>query len=189
MAIITAPSNAEATGLVAELFADDIRSQGYVGAHTRALSMNPQALDAWNSLIDAIAKPMDNRRYELITLAAARGARSKHCLLAHARKAMRYFDEDTLVHIAENYHDAGLTDAEVVMMEFAEKVSVDASRMTNDDSLRLREAGFSDREIVDIALAAAARNFYSRAVQALAVDVDPPGILSPRVAAALVAGL
>jgi len=189
MAIITAPSNAEATGLVAELFADDIRSQGYVGAHTRALSMNPEALDAWNSLIDAIAKPMDKRRYELITLAAARGARSQHCLLAHARKAMRYFDEDTLVRIAEDYHNAGLTEAEVVMMEFAEKVSVDASSMTDADSLRLREAGYSDREIVDIALAAAARNFYSRAVQALAVDVDPPGILSPRVAAALVAGL
>jgi uncharacterized peroxidase-related enzyme len=189
MAIVSTPSDSEATGLAAELFAKDIRSQGYVASHTRTLSINADALAAWNTLIDTIAGAMDIRRYELVTLAAARGVRSKHCLLAHGRKSLRYFDEDTLVHIAEDYHHAGLSDAEVTMMEFAEKVSINSAGMTDADSIRLRDAGFSDREIVDIALAAAARNFYSRAIQALAVDVDPPGTLSDRLATALVAGL
>ena len=75
------------------------------------------------------------------------------------------------------------------MMEFAEKVSRDASSMTDDDSRRLRAAGFSDREIVDIALAAAARNYYSRACQALAVEIEVPADLSPALREALVAGL
>jgi len=189
MAIVSAPSDSEATGLAAELFADDIRSQGYVSSHTRTLSINAEALEAWNNLIDTIGGPMDKRRYELITLAAARGVGSKHCLLAHGRKSLRYFDEDTLVRIAQDYHHAGLTAAEVAMMEFAERVSTDAAGMTDADSMRLRDAGFSDREIVDIALAASARNFYSRAIQSLAIEVDPPGELSPRLAAALVAGL
>jgi uncharacterized peroxidase-related enzyme len=189
MAILTTTSNADATGVVAELYADDIRSQGYVASHTRTMSLNPEALVAWNALIDAIAKPMNKRRYELVTLAAARGAKSRHCLLAHGRKSMRYFDEDTLVRIAEDYHNADLTEAEVAMMEFAERVSVDAAAMTEADSARLREVGFSDREIVDIALAAAARNYYAKALQALAVDLDPPGILSERAAKALIAGL
>lgn len=60
------------------------------------------------------------------------------------------------------------------MMAFAERVSQDAYAMTDDDSRRLREQGLSDTEIVNIALAAAARNYYSRAIQALAVDVDVP---------------
>jgi alkylhydroperoxidase family enzyme len=68
-------------------------------------------------------------------------------------------------------------------------VSVDAAAMTEADSARLREVGFSDREIVDIALAAAARNYYAKALQALAVDLDPPGVLSERAAKALIAGL
>jgi hypothetical protein len=61
--------------------------------------------------------------------------------------------------------------------------------MTDDDGRRLREAGFTDRQIVDITLAAAARNYLSRALQALAVPVeDLPG-LSPALAAALLSPL
>ena len=57
--------------------------------------------------------------------------------------------------------------------------------MTDSDSQSLRDNGFSDRQIVDIALAAGARNYYSRTLQALAVPVeDVPG-LSPELSAAL----
>ncbi len=75
------------------------------------------------------------------------------------------------------------------MMAFAEKVSTDASSMTDADSLVLREHGFSDREIVDIALAAAVRNYYAKAVQALAVEVQPPATLPESLRAALLSGL
>ena len=187
MAIVQSPTADEATGAVAEIYASDIADQGFVAAHTRALSLNPEAYLAWEELIGAIAGPMDTRRYELITLAAARGAASAHCLLAHGRKSLRYFDEDTLVAIANDYRSAPLTDAEKTMMDFAERVSRDAAGMTDADSLRLRDAGFSDREIVDIALAAAARNFYSRAVQALAVELEPPADISDRLRDALMA--
>jgi uncharacterized peroxidase-related enzyme len=184
----TIPEN-EATGLVAELYADDVRDQGYVASHTKALALNPEAVIAWQGLISAIAGPMDKRRYELVTLAAARGARSKHCLLAHGRKTLKYIDEPQLTRIASDYRDADLTEAEIAMMAFAERVSVDAAGMTDTDSQTLRDHGFSDREIVDIAMAAAARNFYSRAVQALAVDVDVLPDLSDDLRDALVRGL
>ncbi len=70
-------------------------------------------------------------------------------------------------------------------MRFAEKLSTDASGMTDSDSQSLRDNGFSDRQIVDIALAAGIRNYFSRTLQALAVPVeDVPG-LSADLAAAL----
>ena len=94
-----------------------------------------------------------------------------------------------LVRIARDYRDADLSEAEVAMMAFAERVSQDAYAMTDDDSRRLREHGFTDREVVDIALAAAARNYYSRAIQALAVEVDVPPEMSPQLREALVGGL
>jgi len=186
MSIITTTSESDATGRVAEFYADDTEDLVYVPEHTKVMAVNPEAYAAWESLITAIARPMDKRRYELITLAAALGTRSRHCRLAHGRKSLRYFDEETLVLIASDYRAAGLSPAEVAMMEFAEKVGVDASSMTDDDSLRLREAGFTDREIVDIVLAAAARNYFSRAIQALAVDVDVPPGMSARLRDALV---
>ncbi|NEM92346.1 peroxidase-related enzyme [Galbitalea soli] len=179
MSIIQTIPEDEATGVVAEIYAEETRATGYVPSHTRAMAMNPEAYRAWESLIRAIALPMGKRRYELVTLAAARGTRSQHCRLAHGARTLPLIEEEQLTRIALDHHDADLTPAEVAMMDFAERVSRDSSEMTEADSLALREHGFSDREIVDIALAAAARNYFSRAIQALAVDVDQPAGLSP----------
>ena len=57
--------------------------------------------------------------------------------------------------------------------------------MTDADTQRLRDVGFTDRQIVDITLAAGARNFFSRSLQALAVPVDEVPGLSPSLAFAL----
>ena len=186
MSIIVTPEPGEATGEVAEIYAEDIADMGYVPSHTRVMAINPEAYRAWENLIGAIARPMDKRRYELITLAAAAALRSKACRLAHGKKSLQYISEDQLVRIARDYHDAGLSAAEVAMMEFAEKLSTDSAAMTDADSTTLREHGFSDREIVDIALVAAARNYYSRALHALGVEVDVPLGLSEPLRSALV---
>ena len=85
MSIIVTPEPGEATGEVAEIYAEDIADQGYVPAHTRVMAVNPEAYRAWENLIGAIARPMDKRSYELITLAAAGSLRSKACRLAHGR--------------------------------------------------------------------------------------------------------
>lgn len=179
----------EATGLTAELYDDDLGSLGYVTPQTKAMAINPEAFQAFESLLEAIRTSMDLRRYELVTLAAARAIGSTHCLLAHGAKSLQVFPEDRVAAVARDYRNAGLTPAEVGMMEYAEKLSRDASAMTDADSLKLRSHGFTDREILDITLAAAARNCLSRAVLALAVDVDVPPVLSPELQEALLAPL
>lgn len=189
MAILHTIPESSATGATAAIYADDVTDQGFVAAHTKVMALNPEAHAAWEALIGAIAKPLGKRRYELVTLAAARGARSKHCRLAHGRLSLALFDEAQLVRIASDYRDADLSPAEVAMMDFAERVSEDSDRMTDADSLVLREHGFSDRDILDVTLAAAARNYYSRAIQALAVDVEPPTDISDALRDALVRGL
>lgn len=177
MSILRTQTEAEAVGLVAELYDDDIQDLGYVPSHTKIMALNPEAVKAFQQLIRAIAGPMNKRRYELVTLAAAEAIGSQNCRVAHSRKSLTYMDEAELVAVVRDFHDAGLTEAEVAMMEFAQKLSRDSSSMTDADSQRLRELGFDDREIVDIALAAAARNYYGRALHALGVDVDvPPGL-------------
>ena len=189
MSIISTPSPEDVTGLAAEIYADDVEHMGYVPDHTRVMAVNPEAYLAWENLIGAIAGGMDKRRYELVTLAAARGVRSEHCLLAHGNKTLKYIPEQELIGIAADFRTAEVTPAEVAMMEFAERVSRDSHAMTDADSLALRAHGFSDREIVDIALTAAARNYFSRAIQALAVPVGVPAGMSPELREALTSGL
>ncbi len=185
MSIIETVSEAHATGRTAGIYAEDMKFLGYVPSHTKVLSVHPEALAAWKALQGAIAGPMGMRRFELVTLAAAQGIGSRHCRLAHGNKSLKFIDEEELVRIARDYHDAGLPEAEVAMMEFAQKLSTDSAAMTDADSVHLRDVGFSDREIIDIALAAAARNYLSRVLQALAVDVDVPPGLSEVLRAAL----
>jgi alkylhydroperoxidase family enzyme len=193
MTIISTAPESEATGLVAEQYAADVRAQGYVASHTAVMAVNPEAVAAFETLVRAITARMDLRRYELVTLAAARGTRSPHCRLAHGRKTLAagVLDADALTAVAGDYAGSGiLTPAEVAMMRFAERVGGDDSAsMTDDDARVLREQGFDDREIVDIALAAAVRSYYGKALQALAVPVDVPPTLSPAVRDALVEGL
>ncbi|MGB9036102.1 MAG: carboxymuconolactone decarboxylase family protein [Paeniglutamicibacter sp.] len=185
MGILQTTSEAEAVGATAAAYAADRAALGYVPSHTRVLALNPEAFEAWKALQSSIAKSMGMRRYELVTLAAALGIGSRHCRLAHGNKALKYIDEQELLGIARDYRSAGLAEAEVAMMDYAVKLSGDSAAMDESDSRRLRDFGFTDREIVDITLAAAARNYLSRILQALAVDIDVPPLLSDDMRGAL----
>jgi alkylhydroperoxidase family enzyme len=57
-------------------------------------------------------------------------------------------------------------------MELAEKVVDDATSVTAADLDRLRGLGLDDGEIVDVVLAAAARCFFSKTLDALGVEPD-----------------
>jgi uncharacterized peroxidase-related enzyme len=171
MTILRMTPEAEASGLTAEIYDADRRSLGYVPSHTKAMSLNPEAYLAWESLTKAISSSLGIRRHELVTLAAAQAIGSTHCRPAHGKKTLKIIGEEQLLAIARDFHSAGLPDAEVAMMDYAVKLSADAASMADSDAKRLRDFGFGDREIADITLAAAARNFFSRAVLAMGVDL------------------
>jgi hypothetical protein len=64
--------------------------------------------------------------------------------------------------VARDYDTAGLEPAEVALMAFADKVVVRAYEVTQEDIDELRRHGFSDEDILDIALTAASRSFFSK---------------------------
>ena len=57
-------------------------------------------------------------------------------------------------------------------MAFAEKVAVNADRITAADIEDLRSHGYRDEEIFDLAAAAAARCFFSKLIDALGIQAD-----------------
>jgi len=185
--IVSTPDPAHASGHVADMYEADLRGDGFVFGHTAAMAINPEAHEAFETLIRAIVPSIGIRNYELATLGAARAIGSDHCLLAHGRKSLRagLLDEDQLLRLARDGGTADLDETDVAVVSYAEKLSTDAATMTDADSQRLRDLGFTDRQIVDITLAAAVRNYFSRALLALAVPVDDVPGLSPVLAAAL----
>jgi uncharacterized peroxidase-related enzyme len=187
--IVSTPDLDGATGHVAEMYDGDLRGDGFVFGHTRAMAINPEAHQAFETLIRTIVPSIGLRNYELATLGAARAIGSDHCLLAHGRKSLRagILDEDQLARLAREGADADLDETDLAVVAYAEKLSTDAAAMTDADTQRLRDLGFTDRQIVDITLAAAVRNYFSRALLALAVPVDDVPGLRPELVAALLA--
>jgi alkylhydroperoxidase family enzyme len=134
----------------------------------RAFALRPDVLVAWQQLNGAIKASADLRRYELATLAAARRLRSSYCCLAHGKVlAEQFYDFDAVPLLPE-----GLDDADRAIMVFAEKVVDDATSIAQADVDELRAHGLSDAEITDVVLAAAARCFFSKTLDALGVQPD-----------------
>jgi alkylhydroperoxidase family enzyme len=74
--------------------------------------------------------------------------------------------------IARDYRDAGLDPVDVAVMGLAERVVDDATSIGDADLRPLRELGLTETEIMDVVLAAAARCFFSKALDALGVLPD-----------------
>jgi uncharacterized peroxidase-related enzyme len=185
--IVHPPTADEVEGHAAQMYADDLNADGFVYQYTQAMAINPDAHAAFQALMRAVVPSIGIRTFELATLGAARAIPSPHCLLAHGRKMLRAggMDEAQLARVGRDYEDAGLSDADIAVMTYAERLSTDPAAMTDDDTRALREVGFSDRQIVDITLAAAVRNYFSRALLALAVPIDQVPGITPDLADAL----
>ena len=136
-----------------------------------AFADRPEVYDAWAQLNGAIKRSMDLRRYELATLAAARRLRSSYCCLAHGTVLAERFGEPVR-QIALDHRAAGLSELDVAVMDLADRVVDDATSIAESDLQRLRDLGLSDAEIMDVVLAAAARCFFSKTLDALGVLPD-----------------
>jgi uncharacterized peroxidase-related enzyme len=163
----------EATGEVREMYERGQARFGYVPNHTKLFSHRPRVWAGWEALLGSIRSGMDPRRYELVTLAAARALRSSYCALAHGLILReRFYSPEQLTAIAADHTAAGLTPADAAIMSFAEKVARDADAVTPADVEALRGHGLADAEIFDVAAAAAARCFFSKVVDALGAEPD-----------------
>jgi uncharacterized peroxidase-related enzyme len=156
--------------------------------YERAFAERPEVYAAWGQLNGAIKSGMDLRRYELATLAAARRLRSSYCCLAHGTVLIERFG-DPVREIALDHRAAGLDEIDVAVMDLAERVVDDATSIGDSELARLRDLGLSEVEIMDIVLAAAARCFFSKTLDALGVLPDASyGELDPSLREALVVG-
>src|SRR4051794_4347736 len=154
------------------LYEADLAAQGYVFNYVRVLAHRPDVVEAWKGLMGTVRSSMDWRRYELATLAAARAIRSSYCCLAHAKVMLGqdWFTQDEIVDVLGG---AGpLDEVDRAVMDYAARVASDASAITQADVDALKAVGLSDREILDVALAAGLRCFFSKTLDAVGAMPD-----------------
>ncbi|WP_020521701.1 carboxymuconolactone decarboxylase family protein [Catelliglobosispora koreensis] len=141
--------------------------------YARLFTLRPNVYEAWQVLAAAAHEGMDERRYELVTLAAARALKSSYCGLAHGKTLReKFYDTETVQAIAVKHDEAGLDPADIAIMDFAGKVVRNAPGITQADVNGLREHGLSDDDIFQIILTVGIRCFFSTVLDAAGAEPD-----------------
>jgi uncharacterized peroxidase-related enzyme len=174
MTFIHTTTAEEAEGVVAAMYARQQASWGYVPNYAKVFSHRPEVLARWGRLLAEIKRPMDKRRFELVTFVASLELRNSACSLAHGRKLREFFSDEEIVAMSEEQPIGALNQADQAMLRFTRQIVRDASQVTPAQIDELKAHGFSDAEVFDIAATAAGRAFFSKLLDGLGVAPDSP---------------
>lgn len=109
---------------------------------------------------------------EMVAVAVSSQNRCYYCLTAHGQAVRQYAGNPLLgEHMVMNYRAARLDPRQRAMLDFAVKLTAEPWAVEEADRARLREAGFSDRDIWDIAAVTGFFNMSNRV--AAATDMRP----------------
>lgn len=109
---------------------------------------------------------------EIIAVAVSSVNRCFYCLTAHGAAVRQYSGDPELGELmVMNYRVADLSPRQRAMLDFAVKLTERPHEIVESDRQGLRDAGFSDRDIWDIASVAAFFNMTNRV--ASATDMRP----------------
>lgn len=109
---------------------------------------------------------------EMIAVVVSSNNNCYYCLTAHGAAVREYSGDPSLGELmVMNYRVAELEPRQRAMLDFAHKLTVSPAEITEDDRQVLRNAGFSERGIWDIANVAGFYNMTNRV--ASAVDMQP----------------
>jgi uncharacterized peroxidase-related enzyme len=148
---------------------------GFVPNVLKAYAFDNGKLKAFIDLVDDLMlgeSGLSRLEREMIAVAVSAANHCHYCLTAHGA-AVRYRSNEPALGdmIEHNYRAAPLTPKQKAMLDFAVKLTEAPDKIENADRDVLRQLGFSERDIWDIASVAAFFNMSNRL--ASAVDMRP----------------
>jgi uncharacterized peroxidase-related enzyme len=162
--------------------------QAYFDKCTEKLGFVPNVLSAYafdnakleafvNMYNDLMLAPsgLSKVEREMIAVAVSSVNRCYYCLVAHGAAVRAMSGDPALGELmAMNYRAARLTKRQRAMLDFAVKLTVTPWTVEEEDREALRKAGFTDRDIWDIAAVAGFFNMSNRV--ASATDMRPNSV-------------
>ena len=93
--------------------------------------------------------------------------------MAHA-EALRAEDPDSQLarQVGDDFRNANLTPKQVAMLEFAEFLTLYPSNVTQDHVQELRDAGWTDEDVIDIVHITAYFNYMVRIADGLGIELQ-----------------
>jgi uncharacterized peroxidase-related enzyme len=148
---------------------------GFVPNVLRAYAFSPVKLQAFADMYNDLMladSGLSKLEREMIGVVVSSANHCHYCLVAHGAAVRQLSGDPKLGEVlVANYRAAELPARQKAMLDFAWKLTVAGHEIEETDRGALRERGFSDRDIWDIAAVAAFFNMTNR--MASAVDMRP----------------
>jgi uncharacterized peroxidase-related enzyme len=165
------PAVDDAPAAVKDLFDKASERLGFVPNVLRVYALRPRHLELWNAFYEDLMRGdsgLSKAQREMIAVVVSTVNRCHYCMVSHGAALRKLTGDPVLVEqLRTNYKYADLEPRERAMLDFAVKLTEESSRCSEDDVEVLREAGWSDEDIMDITEVAAMFNFTNRLASGL----------------------
>ncbi len=171
------PPRADLEPALKAYFAKCEEKLGFIPNVLQAYAFDNAKLKAFIDMVDDLMladSGISKLEREMIAVAVSAVNHCHYCLTAHgAAVRQRSKDPELGEKIAQNYRAADLPPKQVAMLDFAVKLTEHPDKIVEADRQALRNAGFSDRDIWDIAATASFYNMSNRMAAATEMRPNP----------------
>src|SRR5215471_11962968 len=168
---------AELTPAMQAYFDKCTEKLGFVPNVLKAYAFHMPKLEAFVAMYnDLMLAPsgLSKLEREMIAVAVSSHNRCYYCLVAHGAAVRSLADDPVLGELmVMNYRAARLDPRQRAMLDFAVKLTAQPAEIEEADRNALREAGFTDRDIWDIAAVAGFFNMSNRIASATDMRPNP----------------
>jgi uncharacterized peroxidase-related enzyme len=167
---------AQATGLLKELYEEHSKRTGRILNIWKVQSLNPKAFELHSSMYKNLMygkSGLSRVEREMMALVVSV---LNHCIYSvnhHATALLKLTKDEHLVEqLKKNYIDAKLDEKTRAILDYSAKITKYPNAVQKSDIEKLRELGFNDKDILDIALIASHYNFENRLVMSIGVELE-----------------
>jgi len=150
---------------------------GMVPNVLRAYAFDIEKLNTFTAMYNDLmlgASNLSKLEREMIAVVVSSVNKCHYCLVAHGAAVRQLSGDPALGEaLVMNWRVAELDARQAAMLQFAEDLTVASARITEADRQALRDVGFEDRDIWDIASVAAFFNMTNRVASATAMRPNP----------------
>jgi uncharacterized peroxidase-related enzyme len=149
---------------------------GFIPNLFRAQSLLPRLIEAQAKLESTVLikeKALSRVQKELILLTVAAAQQNVYCVTAHSMILRSLgIPEPRLFQLLSDHHRAGLSAADMALLDFALKLSHYAPWVNSEDIEALRRCGFNDESILEALLMTALTSFLCTLSVGLGAEPD-----------------
>ena len=171
------PDEEDVPDEVKDLWALPLEKLGFVPNVLRVFALRPQHLLRWWAYYDELLRGesgLTKVQREMIAVVVSTTNRCHYCIVSHSAALRKLTGNPELAdQVAADYTAAELEPRERAMLDFAVKLTRASADCTDADVDTLRDAGWTDEDIFDIAQVAAMFNFTNRLASGLGWKPNP----------------